>query len=89
MTTREQLRARRRLQQPDFRPTGSAFAGMRAELIERYRCTACKGSRIELVAGVMMGPYYRFCRGCDGRGFRVHDNDQERLQWSNSKPESS
>jgi len=60
---------------------GTRFERIRRGLLQRYECTACKGSRIELVAGVMMGPYYRFCRGCDGRGFRVHDNDQERLQY--------
>ncbi len=70
------LRARRRLQQPGLRPTGGAFAGMRAELVERYRCTACKGSRLELVAGALMGPYYRFCRRCGGTGVSANAGRQ-------------
>lgn len=64
-----------------FRGIGSAFEKQRQQLLKRYRCTACDGSGRELAFGpLLMGPYYRFCRGCDGRGYRVNDDGQERLR---------
>ena len=56
--------------------TATMFATTRERLIERYRCSVCNGRRLEGVAGIS-GPYYRVCRGCDGRGHRVPPDEEE------------
>lgn len=57
--------------------TATMFTTAREQLIERYRCSVCNGRRLEGVGGVMMGPYYRVCRGCGGRGYRVPPDEEE------------
>lgn len=59
-----------------FRGLGNAFERRRQELLEQYRCSACDGTGRELAFGpLLMGAYYRKCRGCEGRGWRVENEE--------------